>query len=450
MSASKLKQRLLSYLPEFMWPNQCVYNDINTLINQTENWNKEKIKAWQFKQLQDLINYTWINSKGYREHWIKHEFSPSQLLSMKDIEKIPFITKEIIQKDIESFSIHNNKSKYKVSTGGSTGIPFSFYNSKKFRAIEDSFINSLWAQFFPSISRKTARTIIRGGVIKDNLSYDPLFGLRLSSRNVTAEMVKSFIIAIDKYKTPILHVYPSSLYIIAKVMIEHDIQRPSHKFNVICFGSEPLYQFQIETIKSVFDEPRCFWYGSTEKVVLAGNCTKNDAFHVYPQYGITEVLDKNNKAAEAGKLGEIIGTSFWGRDTPFIRYKTGDMALVGDDICNSCGREYQLLKRIEGRVQEFVVGSDGNLLSMTYVNSHDDIFESIRQFRFKQTKVGIIEFLFIRKKGKQPDIDKIIKRLNITFGPYYELIPKEVTEIPLTKAGKMSFLEQSLNIQDYI
>lgn len=450
MNFSKLKQWVLYALPEFIWPNRAVYNDINALIKKTETWNKEKLKAWQFEQLKEIVTFAWMHSEGYRKHWTKHGFNPAQLNDISDIEKIPVITKEIIQKDVESFSVRNDKKRYKVATGGSTGVPFSFYNSKELRTIEDSFINSLWAQFFPNLTRKTTRTIIRGGVIEGNQSYDPLFGLRLSSRNVTAEMVKSFIIAIDKYRTPILHVYPSSLYIIAKIMLEHNIQRPTHTFNVICFGSEPLYPFQVETIKKVFDEPRCFWYGSTEKVMLAGNCTKNDMFHIYPQYGVTEILKTNHQVAGIGEIGEIIATSFWGKDTPFIRYKTGDMAVAGEPQCNSCGREYQLLQRIEGRIQEFVVDNNNNLLSMTYVNSHDDIFEAIEQFRFKQTKIGMVEFLYVRKKDKTINIEDIMKRLNITFGPFYELIPKEVEVIPLTKAGKMSFLEQSLNIQDYL
>ena len=139
-----------------------------------------------------------------------------------------------------------------------------------------------------------------------------------------------------------------------------------------------------------------------------------------------------------------------GLDTPFIRYKTGDMALVGDDKCTSCGREYKLFDRIEGRVQEFVVSRNKTLLSMTYINAHDDIFESIQQFRFKQDRIGVVDFLFVRKEKEEPNVADIINRLKVSFGPHYEITPKEVAKIPLTKAGKMSFLEQSLDIKKYL
>lgn len=448
----QVKKLLLRLLPSCLWPYKKKYADISEIINNTEHLSKSEIQEWQLIQLKALINYVWENSKGYREHWERGGFFPQQLQTLEDINKVPIITKETLRDNIDLFSIKRNSDIFKVATGGSTGIPFSFYNSKELRAIESSFIDNIWSQFYKGLTRKSLRTIIRGGVIKNGQTYDPLFGLRLSSRNVTPEMVKAFIKSIDIYKPPIMHVYPSSLYVISKIMLDNQIERSKHIFKVICFGSEPLYQFQLDKINLVFKEPKSLLYGSTEKVVLAANCSKSDMYHIYPQYGLTEILKSDGTKAEIGETGEIVGTSFWGLETPFIRYKTGDMALVGEPQCNACGREYQLLQRIEGRIQEFVVDNDKKMLSMTYIAGciHDDIFEPIQQFRFKQTQIGIVEFLYVRKKDKTTNIDDIMKRLNITFGPSYELIPKEVEVIPLTKAGKMSFLEQALNIQDYL
>lgn len=447
---NKIKNLLLRILPINLWPYQKEYIDIKKLIGEVDSLDRKDIQAWQLFQLKKLINYVWKNSEGYREHWKKGGFSPKDIQTLEDIRKIPFITKEIIRENIDLFSIKDTKDIYKVSTGGSSGIPFTFYNSKKLRAIEASFIDNIWSQFYNTVHRKSLRTLIRGGVIEKGKKYDPLFGLRLSSRNVTSSMVRDFIVSIDKYKTPILHVYPSSLYVIAKIMLDNDIDRPKHLFNVICFGSEPLYQFQLETINNVFDEPKSILYGSTEKVVLAANCSHNEKYHVYPQYGITEVIKADNLPAGHGELGEIIGTSFWGLNTPFIRYKTGDMAIVGAEKCQDCGKEYQLLDSIEGRIHEFVVGKNKTLLSMTYINSHDDIFESIKQFRFKQESAGFVEFLFVRKENSAPNVEDILKRLQITFGAEYSLSATEVNNIALTKIGKMSFLEQSIDISTYL
>ena len=101
----------------------------------------------------------------------------------------------------------------------------------------------------------------------------------------------------------------------AKIMRDNNLVM-NHKFKAIMFGSEPLYGFQKELINEVFKTKLCYWYGHTEKSILAGNCEFDDRFHVYPQYGITEIIN-----------GEMIGTSFWNYATPFIRYKTTEILL---------------------------------------------------------------------------------------------------------------------------
>ena len=53
-------------------------------------------------------------------------------------------------------------------------------------------------------------------------------------------------------------------------------------------------------------------------------------------------------------MGEIVGTGFNKFIFPFIRYKTGDTGVLTNKKCK-CGRNYFLLKRIEGRLQEFII-----------------------------------------------------------------------------------------------
>jgi phenylacetate-CoA ligase len=294
--------------------------------------------------------------------------------------------------------------------------------------------------------------MIRGGVIKNDIEYVDHFGLKLSSRNLTPELAIKFVDAIDKYKTPILHVYPSSLFVLSKIMLDYGIPRPKHRFEAIFFGSEALYKSQVDVIEHVFNEPRCFWYGSSEKVILAGNCPHNDQYHLYPQYGITEVVTSSGNQCHVGELGELIGTSFWSYETPFIRYKTGDFAVPTDSYCGHCDSNGPLLKSIEGRIQEFAVSSKGTLLSMTYVagNIHDDIFETVKQFRFEQREQGIVTILFISKHEHKTETKQLLDKLSKVFGADYQLFARSVSSIPISEQGKSTFINQYLDIKKYL
>ncbi|UTV26986.1 phenylacetate--CoA ligase family protein [Photobacterium atrarenae] len=451
MFKDKLKGFVLDTLPEDFWPYQKDYLKVRKVINDSNHFTKEQMVDFQFNRMKELIDYTWKESKGYREYWSDNNFNPSDFKSLSDVVRIPFISKEVIRDNIELFSIKNSNKPYVVSTSGSTGKQFQFYQTKKIRAQDTAFVDDLWSHFYSKMSRKTKRTFLRGGIQKNSIQKDPFFGLRLSSREISAELVFEFINAIDKYKTPIFHVYPSSLYLMCKIMIENGINRPKHIFDVICFGSEPIYEFQLSAIKKIFHEPLSFCYGNTEKVAFGGNCSHNDAYHMYPQYGYTELVDSYGEPVSKGQRGEIVGTSFWNFQTPFIRYKTGDMAVLGDSECKFCDKKYQLLSSIEGRMQEYVVSKSKSIMPITYFSSiHDDTFETIKQFRFQQKEIGVVDFLYLRKENLETDISSIRQRLEFALGNGYDLNLIEVENINLSKSGKMTYLDQFLDINQFM
>jgi len=414
------------------------YLETRQLIKDTEYLSKDELEKFQFNKLQNIVNYAWENIDGYKELWEKNDFEPSKLNTLEDIRFIPFISKEILRDNIVKFTNKNLQNLQYVTTGGSTGIPFGFYEQSHNKMIEWAFIIDMWSRFYPQIKFDTKRVTLRGNKIKSTCEHDPIIGLVLSSYEINLKNVKEYIKQIEKYKYAIFHVYPSAVYLMAKVMKDNNLKL-KHKFEAIMFGSEPLYDFQKELIKEVFDTKLCYWYGHTEKAILAGNCEKDDRFHIYPQYGITEVIN-----------GELIGTSFWNYATPFIRYKTMDFAEVGDERCEKCGRNYQLLDSIDGRLQEFIVSKSKNLVSMTAINMHDDIFDELEQFRFYQDTVGKVIFNYIPKQNTKVNTDKIYKGLKEKLTDEFELELKEVTSIEKTNAGKLRFLDQKLNMKEFI
>ncbi|MQY80293.1 MAG: hypothetical protein GH151_14080, partial [Bacteroidetes bacterium] len=251
-------RKIRSFFPANFSKNYQEYIRIRELIKRTENFSKDELKEFQFKRVKLLIEYCWENIEGYREYWEESNFHPEKVNSLEDLKKIPAISKDIIRENIKKFSNTKLKNLVFHTTGGSTGTPFGFYVEEKQEVIEKAFIHDLWSRFYPSISLKTKSTILRGRVIPGNVYYDPLHGLILSSFNLTSENVKYFIRAIEKYKTPILQAYPSSLYFFCKMMGKNDLKL-DHKFECIMLGSEKLYDFQKELIKGVFNAPICHW-----------------------------------------------------------------------------------------------------------------------------------------------------------------------------------------------
>lgn len=413
------------------------YLKTRKLIKETEYLSKSKLENFQFQKLKEIINYTWNNIEGYRLHWQNNGFEPSKLKSLEDINLIPYITKEILRDNLNYFSNKNLKKLQYVTTGGSTGIPFGFYQQTHNNMIELAFIHDIWSRFYSKIDLNTKKVILRGNKIDSIYKLDPISGLYISSYDINIENVKEYILLIEKYKYPIFHVYPSAIYQMAKIMKENSLKL-EFRFEAIMFGSEPLYDFQKELINEVFNTKLCFWYGHSEKAILAGNCSLSDNFQIFPQYGITEVI--NN---------ELIGTSFWNYATPFIRYKTMDFS-DGNIFNNKSGRNYQFLNKIDGRLQEFIVSKSKKLISMTAINMHNDIFDDLEQFRFYQSKIGEVVFNYIPKNNEKVNLNKIYNGIKEKLSNEFELKLNQVNNIEKTSSGKLKFLEQELNINEFM
>lgn len=253
---------------------------------------------------------------------------------------------------------------------------------------------------------------------------------------------------IQKYKPLHLQAYPSVATITADLIHDRkDVGRV--KFQSVLLASENIYEWQKEKISRAFGVKRIFgFYGHVEQVILAPMCEYSDQYHVWPFYGFTEILNGSGKQVEEGEIGELIGISFWSYATPFIRYRTMDLAKKGKFGCEKCGRRYQLLEKIDGRLQELIVTKTGRHISMTAINMHSDVFDHVKQFQFYQDTPGRVTFKIVPKTNYvAKDAVKIHHELMKKLGDDTELEIVFVDEIHRTKQGKWRFLEQRLDLK---
>jgi len=255
-----------------------------------------------------------------------------------------------------------------------------------------------------------------------------------------------YIEKIRSFKPSFLHVYPSSLTILARFMKSRNIKSFSGVSGILA-GSENIYDWQIELFEEVFKCRVLSWYGQAEAIALAGTCECSNSYHIFPEYGYFELVDQNGKVIkENGQVGEIVGTSFDNFAMPLIRYKTQDLASYKPGRCK-CGRNYPLLTRIEGRLQELIVTRTGRLISMTAINMHGDVFDNVKQFQFYQEDPKAVVLNIVKKQTfSDADTAKIKKELMAKLGYDIDLILRFVETIPLTVSGKHRFLIQKLPV----
>ncbi len=416
-------------------------------LQQAERWSSQKIADYQLAELRRVVAHAYTNTAGYRALFDEAGVHPDEIRTLDDVRRLPFVTKEMIRDHLERFSAPV-PDRYYVTTGGSTGIPVGMYRDpvsfgKELASKAHQYARIGWRE-------GDRQFVIRGLKIdgEDHVEFVPDFNeLRCSTYQFTPEAMEIYRRYACIYRPQWLRCYPSSGYLFARFLLDTGREFPDLQ-GILC-SSESLYDFQKQTLRAAFPGARVFsHYGHYEMAVLAGFCEFQDTYHVLPQYGYAELVDHQGQPVTTpGQVGEIVATSFIMSATPFIRYRTQDLALFLGWSCPACGRPYQVWERIEGRIQEFIVTAKGRYISPTMINMHDDTFDSVKQFQFYQKEAGKVIFRFI-PRGTCDDltVQTMAAKLRWKLGDDVELVMERVDDIPLTSRGKHRFLVQELKL----
>jgi phenylacetate-CoA ligase len=219
---------------------------------------------------------------------------------------------------------------------------------------------------------------------------------------------------------------------------------------VFC-GSEKTFQNQRKIIEEVFDTSVFSWYGHSENCVLGGECEYSHSYHLFPQYGYVEFLEVKkefNKTLEG--IYEIVATGFNNWIMPFIRYKTGDYAVLKDSNCE-CGRNYPLIQEVIGRAQEFVLDKNENLISVTALTSLYEKLPFIFEAQILQEIPGALTFL-IKPSYNPPtdELDKFISMIETKTQNRLKVNVQFINEIPKSSSMKRRIVDQKIDISSYL
>lgn len=452
----EIKNKLLTWygmLPPSVQRLGTNYREVHDFYKKAQWWKREQITEWQLKRLQEVVRYAYERTDGYRQLYDEAKVTPDDIKTLDDIKSLPFTDKGLIRDNLEAFTVktRNTRDLFKTTTGGSTGIPFSFYCDRENAEVEYAFMYNAWESI--GWRESDIGIKLRGAHLGDNNHLIKKTGYHryaLTASFMTEANYGKYMELIADTKATFLHVYPSTLTDLSHLIVKnHDEGKLRIKH--IFLGSENLYTWQKDFIKRAFPEARLMsWYGHTERALWAPWCEKEERYHLNPFYGYGEILN-GDKDVDEGEVGELVGTAFWMFGTPFIRYRTNDFAEKGPDYCDKCGRQFQMINHIDGRLSEIIIGKTGRRISLTvFAGSimHGKTFDHIKQFRFIQKEQGKLTLAIVPTNAfEDEDLTFLKQRLNEFLGDDFICEISKVEELAKTKSGKFSYLEQHLSVE---
>jgi phenylacetate-CoA ligase len=353
------------------------------------------------------------------------------------------------------------EKRLRTFTGGSTAEPMQFYLEKDVsRPREYAFMDD----FHDRVGYREGKDLVlalRGRTVPTAAKpggrlwmHEPVkHQLILSSDHLLARWMPQYLEALRKWRPRFIQAFPSALYPLARWLAENPAPDITGDIQGVMLYSENAYDFQMRLFQEVFGCPVLKHYGHSERVLMAATLPDDERYFFWPQYGHVELADPNGQPITVpGVLGEIVGTSFDNRVMPFIRYRTGDLAMWSAAPPPPSQAAYPVVERIEGRLQEFAVCHDGRLVSIcTLGAAHFEELAGVDAIQYSQTQPGRVELHVVCTRtldtAEKSRIARAIEE-KTQHGCQAEVI--QVSQIDRTARGKHLMLKQALDVSQYI
>ena len=440
-----------------------VFTERVSFLAQSQYWPRERLRELQFRKLQALVRYVGYSVPFYADFLQREGLSWEDFTSLEDLRRFPMIDKKIIQASPDAFRARGADQEQLIhrTTGGSTGTPLTVWADLDFLASDKAntqhYMEVFGLDIFTHRSVRSYGDRIDDALIKKGEFWRLEEGRKLimSAYHINRQSAAGYVDAIARHRPRYIHTRPSAIIPLTRYMKEEGLLLPEPIRFIFCDG-EYITQGQRRLIEKAFQARLVNIYGHTEGALVGHPCILSDALHFMPQVGILELLDKDgNEVTTPGAKGEMVATGFNNLVFPLIRYRTGDIAVQGDASC-PCRRHYRLIAEVEGRVQDYVVDAEGNLvpLAPAVFNYNDMDWKGIREFKVIQEKPGELILLIEPEPEMHVRGDVALTllcgKIGAILGSHFRLTAHFVDALPKTAIGKYRYLDQKLDIRELL
>ena len=323
-----------------------------------ETLSRQDLEELQLKKLQSIVKRAFNKIPYYNKKYSEIGVYPEDIETLKDIEKLPFITKDDLRDSYPFglFAVDMKEIKELHSSSGTTGKPVvSGYTEKDL---------DTWAE---TIARGlTMMGIDENDILQNTHGYGMFtggFGVHYGSHKVGAAIIpistgqtRRQIEIMKDFGTTGLIFTPSYGIHLGEVAIEDGIDPKELGIKAIGFGAEMWTEEIRQKVEEIFDAKAYNIYGLTELMGpgVGVECEAQNGLHIPEDIYYPEIIDSNTgKVLGENTTGELVLTNLEREGMPIIRFRTKDLTKITYEKC-SCGRTHGRISRITGRSDDMI------------------------------------------------------------------------------------------------
>ena len=329
--------------------------------SKEETLPREEIEKIQLERLQETVNRVYERVPAYRQKMDDCGIKPKDIKSLKDLSKLPFVTKQDMRDNYPFglFAVPKNELVRIHASSGTTGKPTVV-------GYTQGDIES-WTEC-------VSRIACMGGASKDDVAqicfgygmFTGALGLHYGLENIGAAIVPSStgnsqkqIMYMQDFETTLLVATPSYALRLAEIAREMDVvPERDLKVKIALVGSELLTDAMREEMHKYWGKDLLITtnYGMSELMGpgVSGECLEHCGLHINEDYFIPEIIDpKTGEVLPEGETGELVITCIKKEGIPLIRYRTKDITRLYYDKCK-CGRTFCRMENLSGRSDDML------------------------------------------------------------------------------------------------
>ena len=413
-------------------------------MEQSQWWSAGQLRTLQFMRLKALLEHAAAHVPYYRNLFAECGMQPGDIRELADLSRLPFLDKSVIRANLEALKSEQADGLARFNTGGSSGEPLIFFIGRE-RVSHD--VAAKWrATRWWGVDIGDPEIVVWGSPIELG-AQDTVRALRdrvlrtrlLPAFQMSEQKLDRFLDEIRRRRPKMLFGYPSALSHFARHAETKGLRMDDVGVRVAFVTSEKLYDDQRRQIAQTFGCEVANGYGGRDAGFIAHQCP-HGSMHITAEDIIVEIVGPDGKTVPDGESGEIVVTHLATKDFPFIRYRTGDIGVIGSASC-TCGRGLPVLKEIQGRSTDFVVARDGTVmhgLALIYILRD---LPGVRAFKIVQESLDLTKVMVVSDGGLRAAVRaQIVAGFRARLGKTVEIRIEEVGEIPREKSGKFRYV----------
>jgi len=380
------------------------------------------------RRLSEMASLGYQKSKRVKGMFDERNISPSEIKTVKDLEKLPVISRE---KLIEFEAVE-------PPFGGlnDTDIEIDRIFTSPGPVYEPHLAESdpLWARAYYAAGFR------RGDVVLNAFSYHMVAagltfhgGLRHVGATVVPSGASGTQIQVQLIRDLGVTGYtgtPSFMMAIIEKAGEMGYNfKNDFKLRRACFAAEPLEPSLREKFEKEYGIDTYQMYGATEVGDVAYECREKNGWHICEEV-IVEIVDPaTGRQVEPGELGEVVVTRL--NDIFFLfRFGTGDISSITGELC-PCGRTSCRMSGIAGRVGD-AVKVRGLFIAPSQLKKIGERFDDVK-FQVVISRSYHKDFLTIKLEAKEEVASQ--NKLQKGFEDFFK-------EICTVKIDKIEFVQE--------